>query len=451
MTQLGDAEAAAFDVLGIGMGPSNLGLAIALHEGNGQNGTVPLRARFLEKQRSYRWHPGLMLPGARMQVSFLKDLVTQRNPTSDFSFISYLAAMGNLEDFINARRFHPLRREFGGYLRWVAERLSEYTVYGNTALDVSPVEDGRGGVRLLRVRTASADGDRELLCRNLVLGVGGRPRMVEGSSSCGGRVVHSSAFLDAVSRSFPDASRPYRFAVVGAGQSSIEMVLYLCRAFPSSTCDLVISRFGIRRSEASYFMNELFMNAATSLAYEGNAYVRCAVLDRSTNNGVVDEKEIDELYDLMYEQRLEGRKQVAIQRFCRLTRVFGQGDRVGAVVEDLASGERRTQIFDGVFLGTGFERRLDDPLLAGVAGYCRRDDAGRWRITRDFRLETEPGFQPGVYVQGASEWEHGIGTSLLSGIAFRAAEIEASIRGRLVDNHPARGRPPEEDGCASFA
>ncbi|MDT5138943.1 MAG: L-ornithine N5-monooxygenase, partial [Mycobacterium sp.] len=59
-------------LLGIGFGPSNLALAIALAE----RGTS---AVFAEAQPRFGWHRGMLMPGTRMQVPFLKDLVTLRN------------------------------------------------------------------------------------------------------------------------------------------------------------------------------------------------------------------------------------------------------------------------------------------------------------------------------------------------------------------------------------
>ncbi|MFN7053210.1 MAG: SidA/IucD/PvdA family monooxygenase, partial [Gemmobacter sp.] len=79
------------DLIGIGFGPSNLALAIALRERQS-----PLDALFLEAQPAFAWHPGMMIPGADMQVSFLKDLVSLRDPTSGFSFLSYLHEKGRL-------------------------------------------------------------------------------------------------------------------------------------------------------------------------------------------------------------------------------------------------------------------------------------------------------------------------------------------------------------------
>ena len=55
------------------------------------------------------WQRGMLLPWAQSQVSFLKDLVTLRNPRSRFSFVNYLHAMGRLDDFVNLGSFTPYR------------------------------------------------------------------------------------------------------------------------------------------------------------------------------------------------------------------------------------------------------------------------------------------------------------------------------------------------------
>ncbi|MBB4380280.1 hypothetical protein GGD61_004958 [Bradyrhizobium sp. SBR1B] len=50
------------DVIGVGIGPLNLSLAALIEP-------TPLRALFLEKRNTLVWHPGLVLPNSRLQVS----------------------------------------------------------------------------------------------------------------------------------------------------------------------------------------------------------------------------------------------------------------------------------------------------------------------------------------------------------------------------------------------
>ena len=98
------------DLIGIGFGPSNIALAIALDE-HRQTGQAK-DALFIERQPCFAWHPHMLLDNAHMQISFLKDLVTPRNPKSRFSFLNYLHSKGRLQDFINLQTFFPSRHEF---------------------------------------------------------------------------------------------------------------------------------------------------------------------------------------------------------------------------------------------------------------------------------------------------------------------------------------------------
>src|SRR5262245_2411425 len=81
------------DAVGVGIGPSNLSVAALASK------YPRLRIRFVEKEREFQWHPGILLPDATIQVSFLKDLVTLVDPTSPHSFLSFLVRSGRIYHF----------------------------------------------------------------------------------------------------------------------------------------------------------------------------------------------------------------------------------------------------------------------------------------------------------------------------------------------------------------
>ncbi|WP_139319745.1 SidA/IucD/PvdA family monooxygenase, partial [Serratia marcescens] len=86
------------DLLMIGCGPSNLAVGVALEEcAEVHNINSSL---ILEKDTSVCWHRGMLFPEAQSQVSFLKDLVTQRDPTSRFSFLNFLHKTNRLDSFV---------------------------------------------------------------------------------------------------------------------------------------------------------------------------------------------------------------------------------------------------------------------------------------------------------------------------------------------------------------
>ena len=73
-----DLASEMYDHVGVGFGPANLALCISLHE-NERAKATGFSMCFLEKQTEFAWHPALLLPGAQLQVSPLKDLATMRD------------------------------------------------------------------------------------------------------------------------------------------------------------------------------------------------------------------------------------------------------------------------------------------------------------------------------------------------------------------------------------
>ncbi|TKV84192.1 lysine N(6)-hydroxylase/L-ornithine N(5)-oxygenase family protein, partial [Pseudomonas aeruginosa] len=155
MTQA-TATAVVHDLIGIGFGPSNIALAIALEERARTQGE--LQVLFLDKQADYRWHGNTLVSQSELQISFLKDLVSLRNPTSPYSFVNYLHKHGRLVDFINLGTFYPCRMEFNDYLRWVAGHFAEQSRYGEEVLSVEPMLVERK-VEALRVTSRNAEGE----------------------------------------------------------------------------------------------------------------------------------------------------------------------------------------------------------------------------------------------------------------------------------------------------
>ena len=105
-----------YDLIGIGAGPSSLSLAALLE-------STKLTTCFLERQKKYQWHPGMMLPGAKLQNSFLRDLVTGVDPTNRHSFLNYLVESGRFYRFLHADQSAVSRQEFDLYLQWASSRM----------------------------------------------------------------------------------------------------------------------------------------------------------------------------------------------------------------------------------------------------------------------------------------------------------------------------------------
>jgi L-ornithine N5-monooxygenase len=430
------------DLIGIGFGPSNVAMAIALNEHNaGVGRQEAVTAHFFEQQPRFGWHRGMLIDDATMQVSFLKDLVTQRNPTSEFSFLCYLKAKGRLTDFINHKNLFPLRVEFHDYLEWAAAKVDDMVSYGHEVVGVTPhVRDG--AVEFLDVTVRSAEGLAVHRARNLVIGTGLRPLVPEGVER-GDRVWHNSELLMKVDEIA--STNPTRFVVVGAGQSAAENVAYLHRRFPEAEVCAVFSRYGYSPADDSSFANRIFDPGAVDEYYAAPDGVKSRLMDYhgNTNYSVVDIDLIDDLYRQMYQEKVLGTERLRFLNVSRLSEVKEAQDTVRATVTSLVTGEETHLDADVVVCATGYSPADPLGLLGEVADRCLRDEAGRVRVERDYRVTTDPELACGIYLQGGTEHTHGITSSLLSNIAIRVGEILDSV----LDRRTA----PAADGATAVA
>ncbi|MFI9544748.1 lysine N(6)-hydroxylase/L-ornithine N(5)-oxygenase family protein [Streptomyces sp. NPDC052016] len=437
------------DLIGIGFGPSNVAMAIALSEHNARVGRQEaIDAHFFEQQPRFGWHRGMLIDDATMQVSFLKDLVTLRNPASEFSFLCYLKNKGRLIDFINHKNLFPLRVEFHEYFEWAAAKVEDMVSYGHEVVGVAPVVRD-GAVEHLEVTVRSGEGLVVHRARNLVIGTGLRPLMPEGVER-GDRVWHNSELLARVDAL--EGTSPSRFIVVGAGQSAAENVAYLHRRFPQAEVCAVFSRYGYSPADDSAFANRIFDPAAVDEYFAAPESVKRRLMDYhgNTNYSVVDIDLIDDLYRQMYQEKVLGTERLRFLNVSRLADVKETPDKVRATVRSLVTGEETTLDADVVVLATGYSPADPLGLLGEVADHCLRDDQGRVRVERDYRIVTEPGLRCGIYLQGGTEHTHGITSSLLSNTAIRVGEILESLLGRGVKSASDEARPVA-DGIGSTA
>lgn len=433
-------ETPVYDVIGLGFGPSNLALAIALAEHNAEvsvggaaAGDSIVTGHFLERQESFGWHRGMLIEDATMQVSFLKDLVTLRNPISRFSFLAYLQSKGRLIDFVNHKNLFPLRVEFHDYFEWCAAQVDDQVSYGHDVIAIRPVVID-GEIAYLDVVANTGDGSAEplvLRARNIVMATGLRPNLpanVEMSS----RVWHNRDLLHRVDSM--ESTAACRFVVIGAGQSAAETTAFLHERFPKAEVCSVFSRFGYSPSDDSPFANRIFDPAAVDEFFDAPEAVKQKLMGyhANTNYAVVDLDLIEDLYRRGYQEKVLGVRRLRWFNASRPVDIVEHDTGVAVTVESMTSGARTVLDADVVVCATGYRPTDSLPLLGDLAERCDRDESGRLSITRDYRVVTDDGIRPAIYLQGGgSEHTHGITSSLLSNNAIRSGEILRSILDRL--------------------
>ncbi|MGW5053460.1 SidA/IucD/PvdA family monooxygenase [Actinokineospora sp. NPDC004072] len=406
------------ELLAVGAGPSNLALAIALEE---LAPDIAGQTLVVERDEDISWQRGMLLPEALSQVSFLKDLVTLRNPRSKFSFLNYLHATGRLDEFINMGSFVPYRLELSGYLRWVAESLSLVDIRTKTeCLHVTPI---RLGEEITGWATHLADGS-VVTSRYLVVGAGRDARIPEQFAALPReRVIHSTEYLTRVAGLRKDL--PYRVVVVGAGQSAAELFSAVQNDLPECRPTMVMRSIGLNCYETSKFNNELFFGSFVDTFYASRPEARQQMLAemRHTNYAGLASGTMEALYRQIYLDRLSGRSRLRVIPMHDITAAREEGDEVAIELTDWRTGATQELRTDLVLLGTGFSPEMPRMVrhIADAAGVADI------RVTRDYRLVLDRPGPAACYLQGVNEATHGIADSLLSVLAPRANDIVQDI------------------------
>jgi lysine N6-hydroxylase len=407
------AREATFGTVGVGVGPFNLSLAALLAP------FTDLRVRFFDKTADLRWHPGLLFPEATIQVSYLKDLVTLVDPTSVYSFLSFLRAHKRLYRFLNREQTRVSRKEFSQYLAWVAGRLPNVE-FGAEVREVSLHGD---------TFSVQLDG-RTFSTLNIVLGTGLVPNIPECARPfLGNEVFHS---VDYLRRPLDTTGKVV--AVVGGGQSGAEVVWHLLADSPHLPRQLIWTsrRENFLPLDESPFTNELFSPGYSDYFFSLPPERHDVILaeQKLASDGVSQpllQRIYDRLYDLEFLEpqgrrvRLLPGNELVEMRRATPSWEFALRDRWG-----------KTQAFraDLVVLATGSSYALPDALRP-LASRIRWDRDG-YAVRSDFSIEWDgpPGLR--IYAQNAARHMRGVADPNLSLMAWRSAVIANSLLGRAV-------------------
>ncbi|KFA62928.1 hypothetical protein S40285_04366 [Stachybotrys chlorohalonatus IBT 40285] len=476
-----------YDLVCVGFGPASLGIAVAMHDALAAgrslrpDGASP-KVLFVEKQSRFAWHSGMLLPGAKMQISFIKDMATLRDPRSQFTFMNYLHSNGRLVEFTNLDTFLPAREEYEDYLRWCASHFGHVVRYSSEVLSVTP--DGESSatgsplkgspVRTFTVRASNAKTGRisSYRGRQVLIATGGQPSLPKSFPVKHPRVIHSSQFGHKIPELLPNKSSPYRVAVVGAGQSAAEIFHTIQQQYPNSKTYLIMRPEYLKPSDDSPFVsvNTIFNPDFVDNVFPRPPKSRYNFLQdaRATNYSVVRLNLIETLYEVMYDQlRTLGRDESLwphrILAGRQISSIDPSGDgslevKVEVAAEDSKEGfvdvPTETLDVDVVIAATGYTRRGHVDILRDAwsmlpeAGASSADDLGKgitgWNVSteqgerkisvgRDYKVKFIPGTVSngsGVWLQGLCEGTHGLSDSLLSIIATRSGEMVDSLFGQ---------------------
>lgn len=417
--------ASEHDVLAIGCGPFNLGLAALASTVDGLDLVV------LEASPELRWHPGLLFEDATLQVNFLADLVTLVAPTHPLSFLAYLQDADRMYPFYVRQAFHLTRREYELYLRWAAARLP--SVRFSHRVEAVHWDERRARFAVLVRR---GDGAALVMrARDVVIGIGTEPSVpaaLSGLSSA--RLLHAAEYLHRDA----DVRAARHVTVVGSGQSGAEVMLdLLARDLPGLSW--------LTRTEAfaplDYTKLVLEMTTPAYVRYfHGLPEARrdSLVASQWRHYKGISRETIEAIHELLYRRELvPGSGMVELR--CGVS-VEGAEESPGGVLlrcRHLDTGhffEHRTAL---VIAATGYRQR-QPTFLAPLAPLVRRDARGRYRVRLDHSIELEPTVTGRIFVAHADLHSHGVAAPDLGLCAYRNATILNTVVGREVYRLPRR-------------
>ena len=415
------------DLIGIGIGPFNLGLAALLSAHDEVN------SLFLEAKPAFSWHAGLLLPDTTLQVPFLADLVTMIAPTHPLSYLNYLHEHDRLYKFYYYESFQIPRREYDHYCRWAAQKLPACRFDAQ----VTAVNWEQGSERFI-VESRAGDGTvSRSACRDLAIGIGTSPYLPAWATGpFRAPVVHSAEFIH--HRAALEACR--RVTVVGSGQSAAECVLALYQALTpekiaaGAAVQWITRTPGFHPMESSKLGQECFtpayMDYFQTLSREKRRQVAAG---QSGLYKGISYATIGKIYDAIYEGSIGGRDPgLLLLPNCEVEQVIaGAGDeplRVRFCHRDL--GQTGGLDADAIVVATGYQH-VTPAWLAGLKQTVLETDArGDCLVGEDFIARRRDSGAGRIFVQNAEIAQQSIASPDLGLGAYRNGSIVNSLLGR---------------------
>lgn len=424
-----------FDIVGIGTGPANLALASAIKEHNDkQKREKKLKYLFLDKQTSFKWQPEMLLPEAKLQVPFFRDIATLRDPTSKYTFLNYLKENDRLDDFINLRDFYPTRYEFQDYLQWVCYKLKKY-IFFDTAVTKVSVDSNNKLKRALSVsfidNPCEEKLEKTIKTKNVVVATGKTPFLPIDILTP--RVTHSCNFLASLHKFYPDLNQDFEAIVVGSGQSSGEIVQYLYDYYPHCKITWCFKGYNLTSIDSNPFVNKEYHQQSVNCFYmlSQNGKNKAKESLNTSNYAGIDQDILNYLNAKLYQDKLYNRNRLILERGLKIIQANTRGSSKhieGEFWDELKDDLRKISA-NLIILATGYCPPKAHPLLLPCHSSLQTDNYGHYIVDSNYRtlFKNNSSFNPGIYLNGYCEDSHGPSDPTLSTLATKAENILKSI------------------------
>lgn len=420
------SEPETVGILAIGCGPFNLGLAALASTVDDADVLV------VDAADEFRWHPGLMFDEAKLQVSFLSDLVSLVDPTHPLSFLAYLADVDRLYPFLVREDFFPTRREYEAYLLWVVRRLP--SLRWRTRVD--EVRWNEQAQAFDVALTTAGGATSTLRAGHVVVGIGTEPTVPPQLATSSPALVHSSDYLYHREAAHAAAA----VTVIGSGQSGAEIFLDLLEANLDGGpavrwwtrtpwfAPLDFTKLSLEMTTPAY------MDYFHGLPEETRDRVRAG--HWQFHKGISTDT-LDRLHDLLYRRQLRDkpapvqlRQGVAVEGLDTL-----DDGKLRIRARHLDTGTAIGHTADLVIAATGYRARKPE-FLAPLRDRLHRDAAGRPVVGNNHALAADGPLTGRIFVANAEAHAVGVSAPNLDIGAVRNAKILNTVLGREVYRLP---------------
>ncbi|PWN71618.1 alcaligin biosynthesis protein [Chryseobacterium phosphatilyticum] len=405
-----------YNVIGIGIGPFNLGLAALSHP-------IPeLKTLFLDQRDGFDWHPGLMIDHVTLQTPFLCDCVSMADPTSPLSLLNYLKETNRLYKFFIRENFFIPRKEYNKYCQWVIEQLPECR-FSTQVTDI----DYENGIYIVSTIDTKTKEKQIFKTERLILGTGTQPHIPSFIPKNDARIMHTSSYLY---RKEELLSQGKKIAVIGSGQSAAEVFYDLLQNRDETTELGWYSRpdrfFPMEYSKLTL---ELTSPDYVEYFYNRNETARKSILSKQQAQFKgINYDLINDIYDFIYDLNIDNADpKLTIIPNSQLDSV--NNDNPGSLHLDFTQLEQEVpyeQEADYVILGTGY-RYHEPSFLKNIQSRIKRDSNGLFSVNRNYSIDENGGE---IYVLHAEVHTHSYISTDLGMAAYRNSFIINDILGR---------------------
>lgn len=420
MTILDNAQ--TYDLVGIGIGPFNLGMAALAEE-------LDIEAVYFDQKEEFNWHPGMLIEGADLQVPFLADLVTIANPKSPYTFINYLHENDRLYQFYFFNKLDIPRKEYNDYTRWVATNLSNCQ-FGTRVIDVTYHKEKQYYEVVVEDTKTS---DRQTIkTKHVVLGTGSVPNIPEGFDQYPIEdVLHTNHYLYHEKKLKQAGS----VSVIGSGQSAAELFydLLMDQKHYHYKLNWFTRSAGFFQLESAKLGQEVFSPDYVSYFHRLSFEERKDALSTlgPLRKGI-DPETLKAIYDLLYHRSSEANyPDVTIQPMTEVNGIEKGGKTYQLACRQWQEDNKFTVETDKVLLATGYKPYFPE-WFTKIYDEIEWEDEKRYKVSLDQRLIFKDQRENHFFTLTNIEHSHGAGATNLALSVERNKRILNTVAGKEI-------------------